>query len=63
MLIAERITWYRIRRLQRSTERRYERLRSKGIQSWDPRYRDLNDRFLRRYTHLMGKIGNREDDL
>lgn len=61
MIISDRITWYRIRRLERDTDRRYQRLVSKGIPPSDPRYQRLNDRFLRRYTRLMGRIGSRED--
>ena len=61
MIISDRITWYRIRRLERDTDRRYQRLVSKCIPPSDPRYQRLNDRFLRRYTRLMGRIGSRED--
>jgi len=59
MSISDRIVWYRIRRLERDTDRRYQRLVSNGIPPSDPRYQRLNDRFIRRYTRLMGRIGRR----
>ena len=59
MSISERIVWYRIRRLESDTDRRYSKLVSMGVPQSDSRFLELNDRFIRRYTRLMGRIGRR----